>query len=217
MKTQAKKIKADDAPKVTREEWMVRSLPFLKERMVAAGGPDFPMPLVSMSLPSKGAFAGKRQRIGECWDKKAAKSGKQSTILISPTLGDPVKILGVLLHECIHSALGSREGHGPAFKKLALAVGLEGKMRATTEGPELVKWLEDLSKKLGTFHHDPLSNYKSPMKKQTTRMRLYVCDTCECKIRKASDNFMALHYCDNDPDARTGMFVLKASPNLEED
>lgn len=210
------KAKPTAAP-ITREEWMVRALPFIKERMIAAGGPDFPLPLVSMSLPSKGAFAGKRQRIGECWDRKASKSGKQSTVLISPILEKPVEILAILVHELIHSALGCKAGHGPLFKRLALAVGLEGKMRSTTAGVELTKWLEDLSKKLGPFHHDPLSNYKSPMKKQTTRMRLYVCDACECKIRKASDTFMALHYCDNDPDGKTGMFVLKSSPNLEDD
>ena len=210
------KLKLSGKLTMTREAWMLRAIPFLKAMLIAAGAPEFPAPLVSMSLPSRGAFAKTRQRIGECWDKRAAKSGKQSTILISPVLSEPVQILDILTHELIHSALGAGKGHGPEFKKVALAVGLTGPMRSTVAGPELKKVLEELAKKLGPFVHDPLSNYKSPMKKQTTRMRLYVCDNCKCKIRKASDSFMAMHYCEEDIDGPTGMFILKDSPNLEE-
>lgn len=209
-------MKTEKKPLESRESWMMRAIPFLKERMIKAGSPDFANPLVSMSLPSKGAFMGKRQRIGECWDKKAAKSGKQSTVLISPILEKPVDILAILLHELIHSALGGKEGHGKNFKRLALAVGLEGKMRATVAGVELTAWLTDLAKTLGPFHHDPLTNYRSPVKKQTTRQRLYQCDGCEKKIRVASDSFLSLHYCEGSLDGTTGMFVLKSSPNLEE-
>lgn len=211
------KIKLPEKPMMTREAWMLRALPFLKAMLKEAGAPDFQDPLISMSLPSRGAFANRRKRIGECWDKRAAKSGKQSTVLISPVLEEPVEILGVLFHELIHSALGSNKGHGPEFKKIALAAGLTGPMRATTPGPALTKVLEELAKKLGPFKHDPLSNYRSPMKKQTTRMRLYVCDNCQSKLRKASDTFLAMHYCEDDLEGATGMFVLKDSPNLPED
>lgn len=200
----------------TRESWMLKALPFLKALLIKAGAPDFADPQVSMSLPSKGALSTKRKRIGECWDKRAGKSGTMATVFISPVLSDPVEILEVLTHELVHVAVGTKAGHGPEFKKVALAVGLTGPMRATTAGAELKKVLGELATKLGKFTHDPLTNYKSPMKKQTTRMRLYVCENCGCKIRKASDTFMAMHYCEEDIDGPSGMFMLKDSPNLKD-
>lgn len=211
------KIKISAKPLDTREAWMLKALPFLKALLIKAGAPDFQNPQVSMSLPSKGALSAKRRRIGECWDKRAGKAGTIATVFISPVLADPVEILDVLTHELVHVAVGNKAGHGPEFKKVALAVGLTGPMRSTVAGPELKKVLIELAEKLGKFTHDPLTNFRSPVKKQTTRMRLYVCEGCGCKIRKASDTFMALHYCDNDPEGAKGLFVLKDSPNLPED
>ena len=201
-------------PTETREAWLVRALPHLREKLTGAGAPVFPDPLISMSLPSKGAFAGKRQRIGECWAERASKSGKRCTIFLSPTLSDPVAVLDVFTHELIHASVGNKAGHGPKFKAVAVAVGLTGPMRATTAGPDLKKFLTDLAEKLGTFHHDALQNYKNPATVQTTRQRLYECAACGKKIRVASDSFLAQHFCDGDQDGATGMFTLKSSPNL---
>ena len=209
------KIKVSAKPKETRESWLLRAVPTLRKLIVAAGGPDFPDPLVSIGLPSKAALSTKRRRIGECWTEKCVGDEKRCAIFMSPVLDDPVKVLDVTTHELVHASVGVKEGHGPAFKKVAQGIGLIGPMRATEAGPELKAFLVKLAKELGPFPHSPLKNFRSNEKKQTTRMRLYVCDNCECKIRKASDTFMALHYCEEDVDGPTGMFILKDSPNLK--
>lgn len=210
-------IKVTLKPKETRESWLLRAIPTLRKLIIAAGGPDFPEPLVSVGLPSRGALSSKRRTIGECWTEKCVGDEKRCALFISPTLDDPVKVLDVTVHELVHASVGNKAGHGPAFKKVALGVGLTGPMRATVAGPELKAFLVKLAKELGPFPHSPLKNFRDPGKKQTTRMRLYVCDNCGCKIRKASDTFMALHYCENDVEGETGMFILKDSPNLPED
>ena len=213
----AKKIKFERvAPSQTREAWLMRSLPHLKKLLYKAGGAEFPDPQFSVGLPSKGALTGKNLRIGECWTEKAHLGGKKCTIFISPLMADPIRVLDIAVHELVHACVGNKEGHGAVFGRLARAVGLEGPLRATHAGPELEQFLTELAKKLGTFHHDPLKHYKSPVKTQTTRQRLYQCDCCDKKIRVASDEFLAMHYCDNDIDGRQGLFVLKSSPNLPE-
>ena len=174
-----------------RETWLLKSLPALRKLLTGAGAPEFPLPLISMGLPSKGALSGKR--IGECWTEKSSASEKRCTIFLSPLLSDPVYILATLVHELIHAAVGNKAGHGPAFKRVALGVGLEGKMRATVAGPVLKSKLLLLSQRLGPFPHDALKHFKSPIKKQTTRQRLYVCDRCGQKMRIASDTFKAIH------------------------
>ena len=208
------KIKVSRKPKETRESWLMRAIPTLRKLIVSAGGPDFPDPLVSIGLPSKAALSSKRRRIGECWTEKCVGDEKRCAIFMSPVLEDAYKVLEVTVHELVHASVGTKAGHGPEFKKVAQGIGLIGPMRSTEAGPELKAFLLKLSKELGKFPHQPLKNFRSEGKKQTTRMRLYVCDNCECKIRKASDSFMALHYCENDVDGATGLFVLKDSPNL---
>lgn len=203
-------------PAQTREAWLARALPHLKKLLYKAGGQEFPDPQFSIGLPSKGALQGKRIHIGECWTEKAHLGGKKCTIFISPILADPVAVLDVAVHELVHACVGVKKGHNAVFGRLARAVGLIGPLRSTEAGPELKKYLTDLAAKLGTFHHDALKRYKSPVKKQTTRQRLYECDCCEKKVRVASDEFLAMHYCDNDLNGRKGLFVLKSSPNLPE-
>ncbi len=212
------RIRVSSKPKETRESWLLRAIPTIRKLIISAGGPDFPDPVVSVGLPSKAALSSKRRRIGECWTERCVGDEKRCALFISPVLDDPVKVLDVTVHECVHASVGNKEGHGPVFKKVAQGIGLIGPMRSTEAGPELKAFLVKLAKELGKFPHQPLKNFRSSDKKQTTRMRLYVCDNPDCgkKIRVASDTFMAQHFCDSDPDGTTGMFMLKDSPNIPE-
>jgi hypothetical protein len=128
------------------------------------------------SFTSRGAFKRKGQkstRIGECWSDSASEGGNIE-IMISPTIGDSVKAVGILIHELCHATVGNNHGHDNVFKKCALAVGLEGKMTATTESEELKaiikEWLEDM----GEYPHAKLN---ANLRKQSTR--LHKCD-CAC-------------------------------------
>ena len=46
----------------------------------------------------------------------------------------PAQIAAILAHELVHAAVGIPAGHGKAFKRVALGLGLVGPMRATTPG-----------------------------------------------------------------------------------
>src|SRR5262249_53310025 len=74
--------------------------------------------------------------IGQCFARCASRD-TTSEIFISPALDNPVEVGAVLIHELIHAWDDCRHGHRGPFRKAALAVGLQGKMRATIAGPKL--------------------------------------------------------------------------------
>jgi hypothetical protein len=111
---------------------------------------------VSCGFPSFGGRSGsRRQRIGECWAKTASKDGSWE-ILISPTLAEPARVLDVLGHELIHATVGLQEGHRGAFKQLALAIGLTGKMTATVAGEAFKRSIAPILESLGPYPHAEL-------------------------------------------------------------
>ncbi len=164
----------------TREAWLEASIPFLRGLIVGAGGPKFKDPRVSVGFCSTGR---RSRRAGECWVPQ--KDGR-SQIFIRPEMDQPVPVLDLMAHELIHASLPGA-GHGPAFKKVALGIGLTGKMRSTVAGPELKAKLVKLAKRLGKFPHHALVA-GNEVKKQTTRMRKYVCPDCEQIVRAATDD-----------------------------
>lgn len=168
----------------TREDYLLAavklSIPIFK-----SAGVEIPPVRVSTGWPSSRGTSSKRKAIGECWDKKAA-SDKVSQIFISPWMEGPVHlekndsmgVLPTLEHELVHAVLGTEAGHGAKFRKLALAIGLEGKMTSTHAGAELTAKLAEMSKELGDYPHSKLNPSKSGKKKQGTRM--VKCECAEC-------------------------------------
>ena len=115
------------------------------------------------------------------------------TIYIHPGQTDPIRILGILIHELVHLAVGIEHGHKTPFRRLAVALGLEGKMTATTESEALkVKLGELVEKKLGALPHSGLAAGQSTHKKQKCRQRKWTCPSCEQIIRAASDDLMVI-------------------------
>ncbi len=163
---------------MTREEWLNKLTDALRIVFQAAGG-EIPENVRSTcGWPSQGAKAKKKRRLGECWD--AESSGDQHfEIFISPLMEDGGEVAGTLVHELCHAALGIEAGHKAPFKKLATALGLEGKMTATTVGEELQMLLAQLIEEIGPYPHAKLV-YSSSPKKQTTRMVLVRCPKLEC-------------------------------------
>lgn len=68
-------------------------------------------------------------------------------------------MLDILLHELIHAAVGTEEGHRGEFKRVALALGLQGKMTATIAEPgtELHGKLSRIARELGPYPHKALN------------------------------------------------------------
>lgn len=165
----------------TREAWL--------ERLVAALRPAFadlgyPLPeriRVSCGWPSRGGTARNRKAIGQAWSPKCSADGTHETFL-SPVLGTAEDVGHVLVHELVHHAVGVEAGHKGPFRKLAVAIGLEGKMTATVAGEALRQRLHGLAEELGPYPHAALSALDG-RKKQSTRMLKVTCEDCGCIVR----------------------------------
>jgi len=163
----------------TREQWLNDfSKRYAKE--FAKHGHPLPPHRISCGWPSKGAMSKKRRSVGECWDKKASAHNVYE-IFISPFLQEPIDVASTLLHELIHAAVGNECGHKGAFKRLALALGLEGPMRSTEPGKLLEERLNTLCKKIGDYPHASID--KTTAKKQGTRMIKLECVGCGYVVR----------------------------------
>lgn len=162
---------------ITREEWLLKAIAILHTEKFEPLGAKFNSIRVSVGFPDT------KKAIGQWWPPKATEDN-YSSIFIHPGKGDPVEILDILVHELVHDSCGLAAGHGPIFKKLALAVGLEGKMRSASAGKELKIYLKALAFRLGDFRHSALKkNAKPPTPKQTTRMVKMECPECGYKCR----------------------------------
>ena len=108
--------------------------------------------------------------IGWCW-KQSASSDKTSEIQISPEIDDATKVLATLVHELIHAHDDGESKHAGEFKRVAVAIGLEGKMTATVAGSSLQGRLSELVKNtLGQYPHAAINPALSTIPKQSTRM-----------------------------------------------
>jgi hypothetical protein len=167
----------------TREQWLTE--------LVRRLAPDFakidkPLQVelirVSVGFPSKRALSRKNQRISECWSTKASKAGHHE-IYISPVMGEVLDVAATLTHELVHSAVGTDAGHKGSFRRVALAIGLEGKMTATIAGDALKDRLNALCDKIGAYPHSQLNPALSGIKKQGTRMLKASCPACGYTVR----------------------------------
>jgi hypothetical protein len=83
----------------------------------------------------------------------------------------------------IHAAVGVKAGHRAPFKRMALAVGLTGKMTATVPTPELADKLAELIDEIGPYPHSALDASRSGRARQGTRMLKVTCPDCGCIVR----------------------------------
>ena len=165
---------------LTREQWLAALVDALRPVFKSHG---YPLPAkirVSCGWPSRKAIGTRSCRIGEAWSPQCSADGTHETFL-SPMLDDPIEVGHVLVHELVHHAVGVVHGHRGPFAKLARAIGLVGKLTATTAGPELEAELKLLIEVIGVYPHRKLvgTNHK----KQSTRMLKVTCIECGCIVR----------------------------------
>jgi hypothetical protein len=72
-------------------------------------------------------------------------------LIIRCNTDDPAAILEAVVHQCVHAVVGVEEGHGKAFREVALRIGLEPPMRTTKAGKRLRDRLHALAEELGPF------------------------------------------------------------------
>lgn len=168
----------------TREDWLLSAVELMKS-LFKQHGYDIPEIRVSCGWPSTKATAAKNRRIGECWSREAA-TDKTCQIFISPYLidaGSEQGVISTLIHEVCHAVVGVNHKHDKVFGKCARAVGLEGKLTSTIAGKALLEQTKVWLKSLGKYPHARLDSFKSPVKKQTTRMVKCECDACGYTVR----------------------------------
>jgi hypothetical protein len=166
----------------TRESWLRDAVAML-DPLFRDAGCNVPKGIaVSCGFPSFRALAKQRRRLGECWASRASRGGRFE-IFISPLVDDSVDVLGIVVHELIHVVVGSEAGHGIAFKRLAVAVGLAGRMSATVPGDRLRLQLVRMTSLLGQYPHRALDASDLSYKKQGTRLIKVICSSCGYSAR----------------------------------
>jgi hypothetical protein len=169
----------------TREQWLQDAAKMARKELFEPNGYTTPPIQISVGFPlgTKKGVA-KNKTIGQCFPDSWA-ADKMHHIFLTPELDEPIKTLGVLIHEMVHATVGNKEGHNKVFKKCALLVGLEGKMTATSESTGLVRTLDLWMKKLGPFPHGKINLVGKP--KQKSRQILVYCHSncTDLKVRLA--------------------------------
>lgn len=167
-------------PALNREAWLTKLSSMMRQHFARKG---YTMPdnvRITCGFPGSGGLAKKKRRIGEVWESEQS-ADKHYEIFVSPTLSEPLRVAGVVAHEMTHVVVGLKAGHGPEFRDCALAIGLVGKMTATTEGEEFKAVVEPMIAKLGAYPHGELT--ASGRKKQGTRLLKCVCPECGYPVR----------------------------------
>lgn len=171
---------------MNREEWLTRVANLEVCPLIAIHNGVVPTKYrVSVGWP-RGSRGGKTsESIGQCWDPKCSSDG-HSELFISPKL-DAYAAVETLIHEMIYVSAGVAAKHRGEFKRLAVAVGLEGKMTATLAGEELGKriraWIADMPE----YPHGPMDvaggKDGAPEEKKGSRLIKVCCISCEYTVR----------------------------------
>lgn len=168
---------------MTREQWL---------NAVAKGlGPTFekngaPLPpfRVSIGFPSTGH---RGKRVAEC-HSAASSADNHHEIYIRPDQAEPIEVAATLAHELVHAGVGLKHGHDRTFRRVALAIGLEGPMRSTHAGAAFKELAAGIIEQVGAFPHAELvvnqrSFLSDAPKKQSTRYLKAECPECGYTVR----------------------------------
>lgn len=167
---------ATDSAIRTREEWLIQAVAMLSKIFEAQG---FKVPPVRISVGWPGAKSrkGLRQTIGQCWNSASAKDGVQQ-IFVSPLLDNPTDILAVIMHELVHAVDGCKNAHKAPFKRIAVLVGMVGKMTTSTAGPTLLAVFPKVLEALGKYDHAALDPGMTVGRVQTNKHLKITCGSC---------------------------------------
>ena len=147
---------------MNREDWLNQAVEKLNI-IFTEQGYTVPVVKVSCGFPSTGST----KHIGQCWVRYASEQDLNE-IFISPVLDDPVTVLDTLIHELVHAVDNCTHGHGKEFKKIAVSVGLEGKMRQASAGDSLRETLIKIASELPPYPHKKLKHIKKERKHTPT-------------------------------------------------
>lgn len=150
----------------TREAWLLAATNAMRPWFEEHAAPLPEKLQVATSWPLSRSKRESTETIGQCFGATWTQDGTIN-VVVSPVLGEPVRVLDVLLHELCHAALPAGTKHGKAFVDLAQRkFGLEGKPTATVcaAGSPLAKRLEKLAGRLGAYPHSVMVHQRDPDK-----------------------------------------------------
>jgi hypothetical protein len=175
MKSATKSALVAPAQALTRDAWLTQFIEMARPLFAHAGQPLPPIVRAAICPPHRA----KQRYIGLCWsDAVSEDNGREIWITAAET--DPVKVAGIMVHELAHAALPHSEKHGKRFGKLARALGLEGPLRATTEGAVFRMLWADVLARLGPL---PAARFVAGAavdfrKQKTPKMTNVACPHC---------------------------------------
>ena len=200
---------------VNRETWLEQANAKIQERIFDEACLNIPKDVkISVGYPLGFRGGSKNMTVGVCHPRSHSDAGVNE-IFINPCRDDGLEILGTLVHEDIHAIDDCADGHGSKFRSMALACGLTGQMRATTNSPELEEKLQQIILELGEYPHSKVRAYK---KKQSSRMLKHVCEnecgaSCYQSSKQSSENPMLCSSCTdtcNDDGYTVNVYMVQA-------
>jgi hypothetical protein len=133
----------------SRESWLRAATNELRPYFAGCG---YPLPdniRFAIGFPSTGR---KGSRVGECWHSSTSADG-HFEIFIRADQSERGIVLGVLVHELVHSVVPIDAKHGKVYREAAIKIGLTGKMVHAMPGILLQKRLDELAETLGPLPH----------------------------------------------------------------
>jgi len=165
---------------LTREAWLLFAVGHIAPIFNEAGY-TVPRVRVACAIP---ATARRGSAVGQCWPTTRSED-LVNEIYISPVHSDPVEVLDTLTHELVHAVDDCQHRHGKEFKEIALAVGLQGKMREASAGPQLRLRLQSIATvmttELGPYPHAKLS-VGGAMYESSRKPARAECPRCKFKV-----------------------------------
>ncbi|MBU3725742.1 MAG: SprT family zinc-dependent metalloprotease [Burkholderiaceae bacterium] len=165
---------------LTREAWLLFAVGHIAPIFTEAGY-SIPRVRVACAIPST---ARRGSAVGQCWPTSRSQD-QVNEIYISPVHADPVEVLDTLTHELVHAVDDCKNRHGAEFKKIALAVGLQGKMREASAGPALRSRLQTIAAtliaELGPYPHAKLT-VGAAMYESSRKPARAECPHCKFKV-----------------------------------
>lgn len=160
----------------TREEWFHKAAELIRHLFTDVGV-DYPSQFrITSSLPrAKG-------NTGVCFGVSVSGDATWEIMisLVRENFSE-LSLLETLAHELIHASVGIEHGHKGEFKRVALGIGLMGKMTATQPGPYFIDQTTGALEELGPFPGAGLN--LSNVKKAKTYLLKVVCEFCGYNAR----------------------------------
>lgn len=133
---------------MNRETWLNNLAAKMAPRFEEMG---FPLPKFRVSV----GFGGNGQRsrsAAEVWHSSVSEDGAFEILIMPDQVGEEL-VACHLAHELIHTAVGFDQGHKGDFAKVAITMGLNRPMTATTPGPAFKEWVAPFLVELGPIPH----------------------------------------------------------------